>query len=229
MLPIATAADSRVAADTGTNTQADVDGALINAFRAGDVGAFEQIYRLHHRYVHAQARRVINDPHRAEDITQEAFLRLVRQLLNTEGHLKLRAWLHRTATNLAIDEHRRSRTVQQYQEQRSPVEELHRTLERNDKGHPEQEAESSEVRRTIREVIETLPERYRAILALRELEGLDYISIAAAMNLSVSAVESLLFRARRRFTEVYREINEGATPEPRRRRRGTRLAPPHRP
>jgi len=203
---------------------AEVDARLIVAFRQGDVSAFEQIYKLHHRYVHAQARRVICDVHRAEDITQEAFLRLVRQLLSTDGHIKLRAWLHRTATNLAIDEHRRSRTVQQYQEQRSPIEELHRTLERHDKGHPEQEAESSEVRRAIQEVIDTLPERYRAILALRELEGLDYISIAQAMKLSVSAVESLLFRARRRFTEVYQQVNDGVTPPLRRRRR--RGSPP---
>jgi RNA polymerase sigma-70 factor (ECF subfamily) len=119
---------------------------------------------------------VISDQHRAEDITQEAFLRLVRQLLATEGHIKLRAWLHRTATNLAIDEHRRSRTLQQYQEQRSPLEELHRTLDRTDKGHPEQEAESSEVRQAIREVIATLPVRYRAILRRRFTEAYQLVS-----------------------------------------------------
>ena len=220
MLPLGgVAPGAEVSADHGSNARAEVDAALIESFRAGDVGAFEQIYKLHHRYVHAQARRVISDAHRAEDITQEAFLRLVRQLLSSDGDLKLRAWLHRTATNLAIDEHRRTRTLQQYQEQRSPVEELHRTLERNDKGHPEQEMESSEVRRAIRDVIETLPDRYRAILALRELEGLDYISIAETMNLSVSAVESLLFRARRRFTEVYQQVNDGVPPPARRRRR----------
>lgn len=216
-----------VAVEHGDNTAenaAESDATLISAFRAGDVGAFEQIYRLHHRYVQAQARRVIADAHRAEDITQEAFLRLVRQLLSTEGHIKLRAWLHRTATNLAIDEHRRTRTMQQYQEQRSPLEELHRTLDRGDKGHPEQEAESSEVRQAIRQVIATLPVRYRAILALRELEGLDYVSIAEAMNLSVSAVESLLFRARRRFTEAYQQVSTDTTPPLRRRRR--RGAPP---
>jgi RNA polymerase sigma-70 factor (ECF subfamily) len=222
MMPTA-ATVTDVAAEAGMNVRGvpvSAEAELIAAFRAGDVSAFEQIYKLHHRYVHAQARRVINDPHRAEDITQEAFLRLVRQLLTCDGQLKLRAWLHRTATNLAIDEHRRSRTVQQYQDQRSPLDELPRTLERNDKGHPEQEAESSEVRRAIREVIDSLPERYRSILALRELEGLDYVSIAKTMNLSVSAVESLLFRARRRFTEAYQQANGGGAPAvPRRRRR----------
>jgi RNA polymerase sigma-70 factor (ECF subfamily) len=213
-----------VAAATGQNSPAAPtdDDALIERFRRGDVAAFEQIYRNHHRYVQMQARRVISDAHRAEDIAQEAFLRLVRQLLATDGQIKLRAWLHRTTTNLAIDEHRRSRTQQQYHEQRSPIDELQRTLDSGDRGHPEQEAESGEVRSTIRQVIDTMPARYQAILALRELEGLDYISIARTMNLSVSAVESLLFRARRRFTEVYQEV-AGVDPRPsapRRRRRG---------
>jgi RNA polymerase sigma-70 factor, ECF subfamily len=216
--------EAHVAVESGQNSTAADDAELVERFRAGDVTAFEQIYRNHHRYVQMQARRVISDCHRAEDIGQEAFLRLVRQLLATDGQIKLRAWLHRTTTNLAIDEHRRSRTQQQYHEQRSPVEELHVTLDRCDRGHPEQEAESGEVRRSIRQVIEMMPQRYRAILALRELEGLDYVSIARTMNLSVSAVESLLFRARRRFTEMYREVADSPPPAPRRRRRGT--APP---
>ena len=203
-----------VAVESGRNsTSHDADAALIERFRGGDVTAFEQIYRNHHRYVQMQARRVISDPHRAEDIAQEAFLRLVRQLLASDGQIKLRAWLHRTTTNLAIDEHRRSRTQQQYHEQRSPIDEVQRTLDRYDRGHPEQEAESGEVRSTIRQVIDTMPARYRAILALRELEGLDYMSIARTMNLSVSAVESLLFRARRRFTEEYQQV-AGVDPRP---------------
>jgi RNA polymerase sigma-70 factor (ECF subfamily) len=153
-----------VVVDNSQNSQAVEDAALIERFRAGDVTAFEQIYRNHHRYVHMQARRVISDAHRAEDIAQEAFLRLVRQLLATDGQIKLRAWLHRTTTNLAIDEHRRSRTQQQYHDQRaSPLDELHGTLDRYDRGHPEQEAESGEVRSSIRQVIEMMPQRYRAI------------------------------------------------------------------
>jgi RNA polymerase sigma-70 factor, ECF subfamily len=202
------------------------DTVLIERFRGGDVAAFEQIYRNHHRYVQMQARRVICDAHRAEDIAQEAFLRLVRQLLATDGQIKLRAWLHRTTTNLAIDEHRRSRTQQQYQENRSPLDELQRTLDRSDRGHPEQEAESGEVRSTIQQVVDRMPQRYRAILALRELEGLDYISIARSMNLTVSAVESLLFRARRRFTEVYQEVADADAPTPPPRRQRRRGAPP---
>jgi RNA polymerase sigma factor (sigma-70 family) len=201
----------------------DEDAVLVAAFRSGDVSAFEQIYRLHHRYVHLQARRVISDPHRAEDIAQEAFLRLVRQLLNSDGQIRLRAWLHRTTTNLAIDEHRRARTQQQYQEQGNPVDELQRCLERYDEGHPERMAEQAEVRAIIARVIGHLPLRYRRILALRELEGLDYPSIGAVMNLSVSAVESLLFRARRRFTEVYLQLADDTT---RTQRRRARTSPP---
>jgi RNA polymerase sigma factor (sigma-70 family) len=194
---------------------------LVADFRAGDVAAFEQIYRLHHRYVQLQARRVIADPYRAEDIAQEAFLRLTRQLQGGDGQIRLRAWLHRTTTNLAIDEHRRAKTRQQYQEQGSPLDELQNALERHDDGHPERMAEQSEVRATILEVIAHLPLRYRRILALRELDGLDYPSIAVAMGISVSAVESLLFRARRRFTQVYEELTHDVRP---RRRRG-RAAP----
>lgn len=198
----------------------DVDeAALVAAFRAGDVTAFERLYARHHRYVQTQARRVINDVHRAEDIAQEAFLRLVRQLLTTDGHIRVRAWLHRTTTNLAIDEHRRLRTQSQYQDYGNPLEELQKVLERSDDGHPERMAERAEVRATIARVIDHLPLRYRRILALRELEGLDYPSIASAMQISVSAVESLLFRARRRFTEVYQQLVEEPAPATRRRQR----------
>ncbi|HEY0409627.1 MAG TPA: sigma factor, partial [Candidatus Dormibacteraeota bacterium] len=80
---------------------ADIDAVLVGAFRAGDVFAFESIYRVHHRYVEMLARRIIVDPHRAEDIAQEAFLRLARQLLSHDGEIRVRAWLHRTTTNLA--------------------------------------------------------------------------------------------------------------------------------
>jgi RNA polymerase sigma-70 factor (ECF subfamily) len=204
---------------------AAVEAALVADFRAGDVFAFETLYRVHHRYVELLARRIIIDPHRAEDIAQEAFLRLVRQLLSHDGEIRVRAWLHRTTTNLAIDEHRRLRTMQHYHEQASPVEELQLALERYHEGHPERAAERREVRLMIIRVIETLPQRYRQILALRELEGMDYPHIAERMGLSISAVESLLFRARRRFTEVYDQISD----DPRRlipRRRRRRELPP---
>jgi RNA polymerase sigma-70 factor, ECF subfamily len=212
-------AGTAAGSDGRVMTAAAEDSALVAAFRGGDVAAFETIYRLHHRYVQLQARRVISDAHRAEDIAQEAFLRLVRQLLTTNGEIRLRAWLHRTTTNLAIDEHRRTRTMQQYQDHGSPIDELHKTLEHYDQGHPERMIEQGEVRDTIARVIDHLPLRYRRILALRELEGLDYPSIAAAMELSLSAVESLLFRARRRFTEVYQELTDEPAPSQRRRLR----------
>ena len=202
----------------GDRDVSEVDAALVAAFRAGDVFAFESLHRLHHRYVELLARRIIVDAHRAEDIAQEAFLRLVRQLLSHDGEIKVRAWLHRTTTNLAIDEHRRLRTMQHYQEQASPIEELQRALERYHEDHPERAAERREIRLLIVRVIEHLPVRYRQILALRELEGMDYPHIAERMGLSISAVESLLFRARRRFTEVYDEIS-GEPMHPRRRRR----------
>jgi len=198
--------------------QAEADAVLVNAFRSGDVFAFESLYRLHHRYVELLARRIIVDPHRAEDIAQEAFLRLVRQLLTHDDEIRVRAWLHRTTTNLAIDEHRRLRTLQHYQEQASPIEELQHALERYHEGHPERATERREIRLLIVRVIEHLPARYRQILALRELQGMDYPSIAERMGLSVSAVESLLFRARRRFTEVFDQIS-GEPGRPQRRRR----------
>lgn len=210
--------------DRPANDGSEIDAALVRAFRSGDVYAFEQLYRLHHRYVEVLARRIILDTHRAEDIAQEAFLRLVRQLLSHDGEIRVRAWLHRTTTNLAIDEHRRLRTMQHYQEMASPVEELQQALERYHEGHPERAAERREIRLLIVRVIEHLPERYRQILALRELEEMDYPHIAERMGLSISAVESLLFRARRRFTEVYDEIS-GETGRITRRRRRHRTPP----
>lgn len=199
---------------------ADPDAGLVAAFRAGDVAAFEALYRRHHRHVHVKATRVISDVHRAEDIAQEAFLRLARQLLSTEGEIRVRAWLHRTTTNLAIDEHRRSRSQMQFQEPGSALDDLHNVVELDEAAQPERMAEKREIRALIARVIENLPPRYQQILALRELGGLDYPSIAQTMGISVSAVESLLFRARRRFTDVYAAL----TDEPARGRRSRRVA-----
>src|SRR5206468_10132471 len=97
-------------------------------------------------------------------------------------------WLHRPTTNRASGEHRRARTRQHYQDHGSPLDDLQRALERQDEGHPERMAEQSEIRAVIMRVVDVLPDRYRRILALRELEGLDYPSIAAAMDIRVSAV-----------------------------------------
>jgi len=222
MTTLACAVGDGTAARSVATPSYEVDTMLVAAYRGGDEPAFEAIYRLHQHFVHLQACRVLGDSTRAEDVTQEAFIRLTRQLRTGQGEIRLRAWLHRTTTNLAIDEHRRVRSERQHVEADVPVEDVGVVLERHQAGHPERVAEQTEIRATIARVIELLPRRYRRILALRELEGLDYPAIAAAMELSVSAVESLLFRARRRFTEVYRQLTDEPTPRARRQARTSR-------
>ncbi|MHB8571933.1 MAG: RNA polymerase sigma factor [Candidatus Dormibacteria bacterium] len=179
------------------------DQELIENFRAGDVAAFEELYQRYFRFVHNLAYRVVGDPYRAEDLAQESFIKLLKHVTNNSDSLNLKAWLYRITTNLGIDEKRRNKVLIIHHEDESEVNNPFSKLQAMDSQQPEYALEEREIRRHIMEAVAWLPKRYRVILTLRELQGLNYPAIAEAMGLSVSAVESLLFRARRKFKEQY--------------------------
>jgi RNA polymerase sigma-70 factor, ECF subfamily len=188
------------------------DQALVDAFRGGLVAAFEELYRRHRPLVVRRLTRLCGNEAVAEELAQETFLRAA-QRIGADGELKFRAWVLRIGTNLAID-HLRAL-------QRHPA----RSLDDMPVVKPaagtaqvldaEQSVERREEARFVYQVLDRLNPRHRQVLLLREVEGLDYRSIADRLGVSCSAIETLLFRARGRFREEYAKAlvwDAGAAP-----------------
>jgi RNA polymerase sigma-70 factor (ECF subfamily) len=189
---------------------------LVRAFQAGSVEAFDQLFLRYHQPISGLTNRLVRDPLLAEDLTQETFFRVLRALDRVDDGFNFSAWIHRIATNLCYDELRRRKRGQgptnpEEGPRVTPVvvgiegpDEVLVSLPSTDMSmHPEDALAMRELRREVWDVAAKLPENYRTVLSLRELQGLSYSGIAQVMGLSESAIETLLHRARRRFKSEY--------------------------
>lgn len=165
-----------------------VDTALVARLRVGDSTAFRQLVQRHVTLVTSIARRMLRDDAEAEDVAQEAMIRLWRSAANLElGPGGLRPWLRRVASNLCIDRVRSGQrlivTDEVPEVAEDPIQE--RSLE------------DQELAARVDLAMKALPERQRLALTLFHHEGLSQIEVGEAMGISDEAVESLLARARR--------------------------------
>lgn len=165
---------------------------LLAALAAGDRAAFARITRAHYDLVYRIAWRMLGASGEAEDVAQDAFLRLWRNAGQVREAGSLRAWLARVATNLAIDRLRRRRPadVSEVPELADP-----------DPG-PDRQVEWRAAGEIVNAAIARLPERQRVALVLTYYEELPNADVAEVLGVSVEAVESLLARARRKLKEV---------------------------
>ncbi|HEX2112632.1 MAG TPA: sigma-70 family RNA polymerase sigma factor [Gaiellaceae bacterium] len=151
-------------------------------------GSFEAVYRTHLRDVYGFALGILGNPDDAEDVTQTTFMNAYRALRRGERVQNLRAWLLAIAHNVC---RQRFRTAA-----RRPQE-----VELDAEAAEAYAAEDAPTAEEIRNAIAKLGFNQRAVLVLREIEGLSYEEIAQTMGVSLSAVETLLFRARQAMRE----------------------------
>jgi RNA polymerase sigma-70 factor (ECF subfamily) len=178
---------------------------LVRAYRAGDIHAFEELHRRYVGSIYRLVRRKLGDALLAEDIAQETFLKALRMMDRVDDSFNFGGWVHTVARNLCFDElRRRQRDLRvddsDEQEEGGLLASLPSTSRSFD---PVSVQESNEVRRQVWTVAQRLPEKYRLVLTLRELQGLSYRRIAVILKMSESAVETLLYRARLRFKEEF--------------------------
>ena len=184
----------------GSATPVDDETPLIAQLRAGDEAAFEQVVRQYGGRLLAVARRIVGTEEDARDVVQDAFLNAFRSLDRFEGNAKLSTWLHRIAVNAAL---MKLRTRKRKPEQ--PIDALLPGF--LDDGHFEERFQSweepidhamerEENRELVRQKIDELPESYRTVLVLRDIEGLDTEETANMLGLSVNATKIRLHRAR---------------------------------
>jgi RNA polymerase sigma-70 factor, ECF subfamily len=157
---------------------------LQQRFVAGDLEAFEQLFRDHQRQVYAWIVRIVRNSATAEDLTVETFWRIYRSrtLFRPEGNFS--AWSHRIATNVALDHLRKTRRET----------ELPNDLLAPAKPDP---AVSREMRERIRTAFANLPPKYRLVATLALIEDVPYEEIAAAAGITVALVKVRVFRATR--------------------------------
>lgn len=151
----------------------------------GDRAAFAQIIQLHQQRVWNTAYRFTQRPADADDITQEAFLRLWNAAPRWEPAARLTTWLYRVVANLCVDLHRK--------EHQPPVTLNHDVADRG--AVPESSLEAGETAARVQQAIASLPERQRIAVILHRFEGLSYQEITQVTGWGEAAIESLLSRA----------------------------------
>ena len=154
---------------------------------------FERLFLSYQQPVLNYLYRLVGDAARAEELTQEAFVRAYRALPRLDADANHRAWLYRIATNAAYDYLRRQRLVQWL-----PLVDNDRPSPRRD-DHENTTDEQEEVRHTLAQ----LPPNYRVPLILYSIEGYTTGEIGEILGISAGAVKTRLFRARERFRELY--------------------------
>ncbi len=180
----------------------DVD--LVKAYRNGDVHAFEELHRRYVASIFRLVRRKLGDALLAEDIAQETFMKALRMMDRVDDSFNFGGWVHTVARNLCFDELRRRQRDLRADGVDDEESELLANLPSTSKSFdPVLVQESNEMRRQVWAVAQRLPEKYRLVLTLRELQDLSYRQIARTLKMSESAVETLLYRARLRFKEEY--------------------------
>jgi RNA polymerase sigma-70 factor (ECF subfamily) len=172
---------------------------LVEAARKGDRDAFRTLFERYQRRAYALAFGVVRHQDDALDVVQDAFIKAYKHLDKFEGNSSFFTWLYRIVMNLAIDhlrKHRRARPVEldeQHLEEGSDDTLLPKLLG----GNPGRALMDKEIRARIEQALGELSENHRAVLIMRELEGMSYEEMAQAMGCSKGTIMSRLFHARK--------------------------------
>jgi RNA polymerase sigma-70 factor (ECF subfamily) len=182
---------------------------LVEAARRGDADAFQQLVRKHQRKAYAVALGMVHDPDEARDVCQDAFLKAHKNLAGFEGDAQFFTWLYRIIANLCIDHLRKRRG------ERMEFDETIATADAADDSgiaprrlgfDPGRALADKELRHHIHAALDQLTPSHRAVLVMREVEGLSYKEMADVMKCSIGTIMSRLFHARKKMQALLLEF-----------------------
>lgn len=174
--------------DTTANAAAETDHALVRAAIGGDMRAFEAIYRRHASRIHGVIQRLVGGQGvRADDLTQEAFVRAWQALPKFRFESAFATWLHRLAVNTALMELRSRRAQPLFDEDEERLDDL---------GMADSAGRNTALTMDLERAVATLPPRARAVLVLYDVEGWKHEEIATELGMAVGSSKAQLHRAR---------------------------------
>lgn len=188
---------------------------IVRRAQAGDRHAFRELVERYQRRVYSIAYGMLKNSDDAFDVSQEVFVKVYRYLENFNHQSSFYTWLYRITVNMSIDHIRKNKKVRnvEYDDRISHgggdvIGEEHilpSTLGLN----PDKVYGRKELREKMLEALDTLSEKHRTILIMREVEGMSYEEMAESLNISKGTVMSRLFHARRYFQDAISEYLEG--------------------
>ncbi len=179
----------------------EIDFALMVRISEGDHQAFRSLVERHQHAVIGTVAKMLGNASESEDIAQQVFLRIWKNAKRYRPDAKFTTYLFTITRNLVFNETRRkSRKKEVSSDEREENSNL--TVAANPDRQPDSELLQAELQRAVDKAIASLPDSQRMAVVLRRYEQLSYEEIAGVLNLSVSAVKSLLFRARTSLREA---------------------------
>ncbi len=176
----------------------DADSSLVRRTRGGDLRAFEELVERHRDVVFRVAARIVG-PREAEDVSQDAFLRAFHRLGSFRGEGSFRAWLLQITHHAAVNALARRREVAD-----TPAVEAAEELDSSPVRLPAERLEERERRERLELKLTGLSPAHRAVLVLRDLEGMSYDEIAGITEVPLGTVKGRLHRARGELIELLR-------------------------
>jgi RNA polymerase sigma-70 factor (ECF subfamily) len=181
----------------------DADVELVARARAGDRAAFRTLFDRYNRRAYGVAFGVVKNQQDAADVVQEAFIKVHRHLDGFQGNSSFYTWLYRIVMNLSIDHLRRKKKVTEFDETVRKDDALAdgATLPQSAHENPAKAVARKELTDQLHAALAELPEYHRAVIVLREVEGLSYEEMAKILKVPKGTIMSRLFHARRKMQE----------------------------
>jgi len=188
----------------------------IKRLKRGEPAAFRLLIENHQRSVYQICLRMMNDSTEAEDMAQETFIRASQAIKHFRGDSSINTWLYRIAVNLCKNRIAYlKRRAHKFHDHLPKLEETRgdmwqsRARPADILGTPDEIAEGHEAQRLINRALQTLPDPLRAVLTLRDLEGLSYHEIVEVLQIPLGTVKSRLHQARLQLMKHYQNLQQG--------------------
>ena len=178
------------------------DAQLIQETLAGHSAAFGRLVQKYQDRLYNTVVHVAGNAEDARDAVQDAFVQAFVKLDTFHGQSAFYTWLYRIAMNVAISHRRRRRPTQSVEHNRQTSGDEPVDVGRG----PDEALEADERCRQVRQAIDQLPEEYRAVVVLREIDGCCYETIAEILDLPIGTVRSRLHRARLQLRDILKEV-----------------------